>query len=165
MTSLINLDILNDNRGRWVVVAEAFAPMIIGICSCCVLYKEEISNEKRAFLCVSYIVVTLLWGFSLFISSMNFDDIALILFASVSAVLLAIALYCLFLMHSKHRHLFRASLFFLALVIEAIVLAMTSPSLNTYAPMVTAMTLTPLAFSVMPGLSLDYTSHHTALAT
>jgi hypothetical protein len=159
--TLFDLDVLNNEKARYVVVAEAFLPLVIGLCCCCVLYREKhISHDQRAFMSVFYLLICVLWGFSLFISSMNFDEVALILFASLSAVLLLVAIYCLFLMTHRHRYLIPVSLLFLFLVVIGVILGVTSPSSDLYAPMTVAVTFAPLAFASIAAFMPSYHEKH-----
>jgi hypothetical protein len=158
MSALFDLSILNDNRARYIVVAEAFLPLLLSVCWCCQLFREEVPSEWRAFYSVFYLLVAGLWGLSLFVASINFDCIALILFAVISVVLLMMALYLLFLTHRHHHQVFQFSLVFLCCAIIGIIEAMTSPSSNSYAPMLVSITLTPVAFSAITGL-LFYKHH------
>ena len=159
--TLFDLNVLNDEKARYVVVAEAFLPLLIGVCCCCLLYRDKhVSDNQRAFYSVFYLLVCALWGFSLFLSSMNFDEVALILFASVSVLLLVIAIYCLFLMRHRKQQLFSVSLLFLCLVVIGAVLAVTSPSSEAYAQMAVGVTFIPLAFTTVSGLMMPQHSHH-----
>ncbi len=150
--TLIDFSVLDANMGRYVVVAEAFIPVLLAICcglSTC--KKTHHSKIRRASLAIFYLIVSLLWGFSLFISSMNFDNIALIVFAVISALLL---LGCIYLaMYFPHQHSLLATIILNFLVLLGAVAAMTSPATDNYAAMTVAMTFVPVGLAIALGLN------------
>lgn len=149
---IFDFDVLNNNRARYVVVAEAFLPILLGLLCCGGIgIEKNMSGERKAFLGVMYIVVALLWGFSLFVSSMNYDEIALIMFASFSALLLCICLYACF--YHEHGKLTMLTVFTQFVVVLSLLTAVTSPTTDNYAQMLTALTFAPVGLSAAIGIN------------
>ena len=149
---IFDLDVLNNNRARYIVVAEAFLPILIALCSCLSLCRkhDRLSRGRKGFLAVLYIVSAILWGLSLFVSSMNFDDIALIIFASISAILLCTCVYLCY--YHAHLRIF-ATLIVNFIVILGVVTAVSSPATDNYASMLTALTFVPVGFVLTLGMN------------
>jgi len=163
--TIFDLDVLNNNRGRYVVVAEAFLPLLLGLICCTGIYNEpseEMHRGRKACLSLMYLIVALLWGFSLFISSMTFDTIALIMFASFSAVLLCLCIYICMYHDQKYWSILTAATEFV--IVLSIITAVTSPTTDLYAAMLVALTFAPVGLSAAVGINhgkwLPHHDHH-----
>ncbi len=132
---------LNNDPARYVVIAVACLPFFLAICYL-FRYCGHGSFASTSLQATMYILISLLWGFSLIVSAFDFESSALIVFATISGLLILLCIYALFMSRHKSKHTINMIMQFL--VVLGAFCAATSPASESYSQMIVTLTFVPV---------------------
>lgn len=149
--SLFQWDVLESDPGRYVVVGESCLVFVMGAIFCILAYTSILieSREVRASLSLLFLITGILWAVSLLSASTCFQSLALIFYASLSALLILLLIYCAFLMQFSDKFNYLkyvlSSLTFLTIL--TLFITLSSPNTSEYANQFTTILFSPVFLS------------------